>query len=78
MDRWIGHATERKKRRMEFKEIHNTNEKKACFFCSGNEHLTPKEIGRVEYKNSWKIRWFPNKFPTVELKENAKKGFLNT
>lgn len=36
---------------------------KICFFCKGNEKLTPKELGRVEEKGSWKIRWFPNKFP---------------
>lgn len=71
LDRWVYYATERKKRPMEFKAEHNTNEKKTCFFCAGNEHLTPPEIGRVEYKNSWKIRWFPNKFPVVELKGNA-------
>ncbi|MBN4049271.1 galactose-1-phosphate uridylyltransferase, partial [archaeon AH-315-M20] len=68
LDRWVYYATERKKRRMEFKEKYHTNEGKTCFFCAGNEHLTPPEIGRVEYKNSWKIRWFPNKFPAVELK----------
>lgn len=44
------------------------DEIKSCLFCPSNEHLTPKEIGRVEYKNSWKIRWFLNKFPAVEKK----------
>ena len=71
LDRWIYYATERKKRPMEFKENHTINNK-TCFFCPGNEHLTPPEIGRVEYKNAWKIRWFPNKFPVVELKGNSK------
>jgi UDPglucose--hexose-1-phosphate uridylyltransferase len=74
LDRWVYYAAERKKRRMEFKEdrVKDVSSSKTCFFCTGNEHLTPKEIGRVEYKNIWKIRWFPNKFPVVELKGNAK------
>ncbi|MFH0867822.1 MAG: galactose-1-phosphate uridylyltransferase [Candidatus Woesearchaeota archaeon] len=75
LDRWVYYATERKKRPREFKREENIVDSKICLFCSGNEHLTPKEIGRVEYKNTWKIRWFPNKFPAVELKGNAK---LNT
>jgi len=74
LDRWVYYAVERKKRRMEFKkdEVKDISSAKTCFFCPGNEHLTPKEIGRLEYKNSWKIRWFPNKFPAVEKKGNAK------
>ena len=71
LERWVYYATERKKRPREFKEDHTINTK-TCFFCPGNEHLTPKEIGRVEEKNTWKIRWFPNKFPVVELKGNSK------
>jgi len=74
LDRWIYYATDRKKRPMEFKEdkVTEISSPKTCFFCPGNEHLTPKEIGRVEHKNAWKIRWFPNKFPAVELKGNPK------
>ena len=74
LDRWVYYATERKKRPKEFKEdeVKETSSSKTCFFCPGNEHLTPPEIGRVEHKNTWKIRWFPNKFPAVELKGNAK------
>src|SRR3989344_4958613 len=72
LDRWIYYAAERKKRPMEFKQEEHINQSKICFFCPGNEHLTPPEIGRVEYKNAWRIRWFPNKFPALELKGNAK------
>lgn len=70
LERWVYYASERKKRRKEFKEeeIKDISSPKTCFFCPGNEHLTPPEIGRVEYKDKWKIRWFPNKFPAVELK----------
>jgi len=80
LERWVYYATERKKRPREFKKEQHIAEEKICLFCPGNENLTPKEIGRVEYKNSWKIRWFPNKFPIVEIKGsskiNAKNKFL--
>jgi len=72
LDRWVYYATERKKRRVEFIEdkVKDTSSSKTCFFCPGNENLTPPEIGRVEHKDTWRIRWFPNKFPAVELKGN--------
>ncbi|MBI2651466.1 DUF4921 family protein [Candidatus Woesearchaeota archaeon] len=80
LERWVYYATDRKKRPIEFKEPVAIANTKICLFCPGNEHLTPKEIGRVEYKNNWKIRWFPNKFPAVELngspKIKAKNSFL--
>ena len=72
LDRWVYYSTERKKRPFEFRKEEVIKESKICFFCPGSEHLTPKEIGRVEEKGTWKIRWFPNKFPAVELKGNAK------
>lgn len=34
-----------------------------CFFCPGNEHMTPPEIGRIEGGGGWQVRCFPNKFP---------------
>ncbi len=70
LDRWVYLAAERKKRPVEFKrEI--IEESKTCFFCPGNESLTPPEIGRVnkDGKNGsdeWLIRWFLNKFPAVD------------
>jgi len=33
-----------------------------CFFCPGNESLTPPEIDRVEKDGKWEVRCFPNKF----------------
>ena len=72
LDRWVYYATERKKRPRELKSIAVRNKTKTCLFCPSNEHLTPPEIGRVEYKGGWKIRWFLNKFPAVEKKGNAK------
>ena len=68
LDRWVYYATDRRRRPQEFKRIEVKDEVKKCFFCPSNEHLTPPEIGRVEYKGSWKMRWFLNKFPAVEKK----------
>lgn len=72
LERWIYYATSRKNRSREFKTVEVVNPKKACLFCPSNEELTPKEIGRVEYKGSWKMRWFLNKFPAVEKKGTSK------
>ena len=73
LERWVFYASGRKKRPMEFFQGEKQNSSpKTCLFCPTNEHLTPKEIGRVEEKGSWKIRWFPNKFPAVEMKGSAK------
>ncbi|MBS3105792.1 DUF4921 family protein [Candidatus Woesearchaeota archaeon] len=68
LDRWVYYATERKKRPREFSGVGAKDNAKVCFFCPWNTHLTPPEIGRVEYKNGWKLRWFLNKFPAVEIK----------
>src|SRR3989338_7449020 len=68
LDRWVYYATERKKRPREFKKVDIADGTKICFFCPSNEHTTPPEVGRVEYKGTWKMRWFPNKFPAVEKK----------
>ena len=68
LDRWVYYASSRGKRPREFKSVVVREESKTCLFCPGNEKLTPKEIGRMEYKGSWKMRWFANKFPAVELK----------
>lgn len=40
-----------------------TGDPAKCFFCPGNEHLTPPEIDRVEKDGRWEVRCFPNKFP---------------
>jgi len=34
-----------------------------CFFCPGNEQLTPPELDRLERGGKWEVRVFPNKFP---------------
>lgn len=47
----------------------------SCFFCPGNEHMTPPEIARVQSddKKSWLLRCFPNAFPA--LSKNFPKAF---
>lgn len=71
LDRFVYYAVSRKERPQEFKKLVVKDEGKVCYFCPGNEKLTPPEIGRVEYKGSWKMRWFLNKFPAVEKKGKA-------
>ncbi|MCX8163158.1 MAG: hypothetical protein N3D10_01240 [Candidatus Micrarchaeota archaeon] len=46
-----------------------------CFFCPGNENLTPPEIDRttLEGQSVWLNRVFPNKFPAVS--ENWAKAY---
>src|SRR3989338_5826833 len=72
LDRWVYYAAGRVKRPRELKSVVVKDEPKTCYFCPGSEHLTPPEIGRLEYKGSWKMRWFLNKFPAVEKKGSAK------
>ena len=68
LDRWVYYASLRGKRPREFKNVVVREESKICRFCPKNEGTTPPEIGRLEYKGSWKMRWFLNKFPAVEIK----------
>ncbi len=65
LDQWVIISAGRGKRPHEFKK----EEKESvgvCYFCPGNESLTPPEITRVEKDGRWKIRVFPNKFAAVE------------
>jgi len=64
LDRWVIIASERKKRPREFKKI-KAKKEEICYFCPGNENLTPAETGRIKKDGQWIIRWFPNKFPAV-------------
>ena len=45
-----------------------------CFFCPGNEHLTPPEIDRIERAGKWEIRCFPNKFPAFSSESRKAYG----
>ena len=73
LDRWVYYASKRSKRPHEFRSEEIKSSGKNCLFCPTNENLTPPEIGRVEYKGSWKIRWFLNKYPAVDSKKNIMK-----
>ena len=70
LDRWVVVSTGRAHRPKQFKHTQPTQEVKVCYFCPGNEELTPPEIGRVEEDGKWILRWFDNKFPAVESKGN--------
>jgi len=72
LDRWVVIAAHRSKRPNDFRQEKKTKPRKkgVCFFCPGNENLTPKEIGRIEKNKKWIIRWFPNKFPAVSKEGN--------
>jgi len=71
LERWVAISEKRGMRPKQFKsatELHDDPSK--CFFCPGNEHTTPPEVGRVLYEDNtkkWKVRWFENKFPAVSL-----------
>ena len=55
LDRWVYIATNRSKRPKEFRKEEKLEKEKICFFCPGNEELTPPEIGRVEKNGKWII-----------------------
>lgn len=71
LDRWVYYSPERKKRPKEYRRTELEEKSRECFFCPGNEKLTPPEIGRTG-KKKWKIRWFNNKFPAVFEEGNTK------
>jgi UDPglucose--hexose-1-phosphate uridylyltransferase len=65
LDRWVIIAMGRGKRPHQFALGKQTEKVEVCFFCPGNENLTPPEITRLEEGGNWVIRVFPNKFPAV-------------
>mgnify|MGYP000969584963 CR=1 FL=1 len=66
LDRWSHIALGRGKRPQETEAGAGQAAGNACYFCPGNESMTPPEIGRLADGEGWKVRWFPNKFPAVE------------
>ncbi|RMF55435.1 galactose-1-phosphate uridylyltransferase [Candidatus Woesearchaeota archaeon] len=71
IERFVIIAEGRGKRPEQFKQEKKGEEKVGkCFFCPGNEETTPQEIGRIPNGASWKMRWFPNKFPAVTNEGN--------
>jgi len=78
IERYVLYAGSRGKRPHDFRQGKERIKKGICYFCPGNEKLTPKEIGRVEEDGRWTLRWFNNKFAAVEDKGSFRleKGFL--
>ncbi len=71
LERWVIIASARKQRPREYSERESEHLKSVCFFCPGNEKLTPPEIGRIGTASKWRFRWFPNKFPAVDKNGNS-------
>lgn len=69
LERWVIIATERAKRPHQFKKERKEQKVDICYFCPGNENLTPPEIYRTGGEN-WQIRVFPNKFAAVKPEGN--------
>jgi UDPglucose--hexose-1-phosphate uridylyltransferase len=73
LDRWVIISESRGKRPHEFKSeesIYAADKGPAsCYFCPGNESMTPPELGRIKADfNKWQMRWFENKFAAVDRK----------
>lgn len=66
LDRWVIIAPQRGKRPVDYSR-ESASSSGSCVFCPGSEHLTPKEIGRLGTKGSWRMRWFANLFPAVGM-----------
>ncbi|MBS3101796.1 galactose-1-phosphate uridylyltransferase [Candidatus Woesearchaeota archaeon] len=50
-----------------------------CYFCPGNEHLTPPEVEAYRDSNNssvWWTRTVPNKFPALSLEARADQNLL--
>ncbi len=79
LNRWVIIAEKRKARPRQFGKL-EIAKGETDFFAPGNESMTPPEIGRVEHKGSWLLRWFPNKFAAASLKNKfkLKKGFFSS
>jgi UDPglucose--hexose-1-phosphate uridylyltransferase len=80
LDRWVVIAGNRGKRPSDFLRKVDEEPEKTCFFCPGNEHMTPPEICRIPQKGKkWSIRCFPNKFPALVPEEGeSTKGLLES
>lgn len=66
LDRYVIVAENRGARPHDFVQQSPPSEKgKTCFFCPGNEHLTPPETGRIGTAKKWLVRSFYNKFAAV-------------
>ena len=86
VDRWVIIEPRRAKRPSDFKIVKEEQEEGICYFCPGNEHLTPPSIYSIIYENNiyikkqdsdeervknWTVRVFPNKYPIVSLEPES-------
>ncbi len=76
-DSWVIISPKRGARPRQFITNSRKKDDKSCFFCRGNESLTPPETYRVEEKKKWIIRCFPNKFPAVSEEDQPKLKIVN-
>jgi len=49
-----------------FHPVSREKKNQVCFFCPGNENLTPPTIDRFPKSGKWEIRVFRNKFPALK------------
>jgi len=68
LDRWVIINPKRGKRPHQFVDPPHEEKHSVFFFCPGNEHMTPDEVGRREKDGKWTMRWFRNKFAAVNPK----------
>jgi UDPglucose--hexose-1-phosphate uridylyltransferase len=78
LDRWVIIASERAKRPKDFKLQKAEQPVGVCYFCPGNESMTPPEIGRRALDGGWTMRWFPNKFPATTMQSGEVSSGLLT
>lgn len=64
LDRWVLYSVGRGARPKEFTHAPEQVKEGVCYFCPGNEALTPQELGRIG--KPWRVRWFANKFAALE------------
>jgi len=78
IDRYSIVAEGRGGRPVHFGKENNESKRKICFFCPGNENLTPPEITRVGDSDTWTIRVFNNKFPALTPPEGKHEIIVDT
>ncbi|MBN1385730.1 galactose-1-phosphate uridylyltransferase [Candidatus Woesearchaeota archaeon] len=65
LDKWVIIAEDRGRRPHQLKQGAIDKKVDVCYFCPGNENMTPPEIMRVGSDGGWQMRVFPNKFAAV-------------
>jgi UDPglucose--hexose-1-phosphate uridylyltransferase len=86
LERWVVIEPARAKRPSDFQKEADEIKEGLCYFCPGNEHLTPPSIYTLVLENNifikkqdseeervkdWTVRVFPNKFPIMSPEPNA-------